>query len=49
VAEHEMIAPTIMDGDGRCAERLMRRRIRNSGAAMLGTLEVSAKPLRARA
>jgi DNA-binding GntR family transcriptional regulator len=48
-AEHEVIAQAIMDGDGRRAERLMRRHIRNSGAAMLSALEVKARPLRARA
>jgi DNA-binding GntR family transcriptional regulator len=48
-AEHEAIAQAIMDGDGRRAERLMRKHIRNSGAAMLTALQVTAKPLRARA
>ena len=48
-AEHEVIAHAIMDGDGRRPERLMRRHIRNSGAAMLSELEVKARPLRARA
>jgi DNA-binding GntR family transcriptional regulator len=47
--EHEGIAQAIIDGDGRRAERLMRRHIRNSGTAMLSALEVKERPLRARA
>jgi DNA-binding GntR family transcriptional regulator len=48
-AEHEEIVQAIMDADGRRAERLMRKHIRNSGAAMLSAVEVSAKPFRTRA